>query len=211
MPSLRQILANHAPLLLIDAASQNVQVGWAEASGEIRWETSLQEAGIAIFRGLEGLGIDVNQAKAFAYCEGPGSVLGIRTAAMALRTWTMLEARPVFSYYSLAVVAEALGPEDPTVIADARRESWHQFKRGDALRRVPAAELKGKLVMPDGFRHWSVLPLGMTLTPYGLQALFPRVADADLFRLTKEPDAFLHTEPSYLTWMPHIHRAPPSS
>ena len=43
-----------------------------------------------------------------------------------------------------------------------------------------------------------------------IQLQFGDVAfiDADLFRATDAPDAFLHEEPSYATWTPQIHRAP---
>jgi len=46
--------------------------------------------------------------------------------------------------------------------------------------------------------------------PYDLAALFalPAVADADLFRPSPAPDAFLHEEPAYAKWVPQIHRAP---
>jgi len=210
MPSLRQLLATHAPLLVLDAASLRVQVGWlpGAALGAARWEASDDEAGVAVFRAVEQLGADAGEAGAFVFCDGPGSMLGIRTVAMALRTWRVLAPRPVFGYCSLAVVAAALGRNDVSVIADARRDSWHHFRPGGALRRVPAAELTGALAMPDNFRHWSPLPAGVARVPYALADLLPRVADADLFHATDSPDAFLHEEPSYMTWTPQIHRAP---
>ena len=214
MPSLRQLLAAHAPLLVLDAASARVQVGWLAADGAARWENSDDEAGIGVFRGVEKLGVDVRDAGAFVFCDGPGSILGIRTVAMALRTWRVLAPRPVYAYCSLAVVAHALERNDVTVIADARRDAWHAFSLnsnpnpGGALRRVPAAELTGELVMPDNFRHWSPLPPNVTRIPYSLADLLPRVAGVDLFHATEAPDAFLHEEPSYLTWTPQIHRAP---
>lgn len=210
MPSLRQLLAAHAPLLVLDAASARVQVGWfpTHATGDANWAMVDEEAGTGVFHGLASLGADVTAARAFAFCDGPGSVLGIRTTAMALRTWGVLAPRPVFAYHSLAVVAEGLGQNDVTVIADARRELWHAFVRGGALRRVPAAELSGELVTPENFRHWSPMPAGVHQVPYSLSELLPRVADADLFRPTDAPEAFLHEEPSYATWTPQIHRAP---
>lgn len=212
MPSLRQLLAAHAPLLVLDAASARMQVGWLAANGTTRWEISDDEAGIGIFRCVEKLGVNVRDAGAFVFCDGPGSILGIRTVAMALRTWRVIAPRPVFAYGSLAVVAHALGKNDATIIADARRDSWHalNLKLGGALRRVLATELAGELVMPENFRHWSTLPAGVTHTPYALAELLPRVADVDLFRGTEAPDAFLHEEPSYATWAPQIHRAPPT-
>jgi tRNA threonylcarbamoyladenosine biosynthesis protein TsaB len=213
MPSLRQLLATHAPLLVLDAASARVQVGWLAADGSARWESSDEEAGIGIFRCLEKLRVDMREAGAFVFCEGPGSILGVRTTAVALRTWRVIKPRPVFSFGSLAVVAHALGKSDATIIADARRDAWHAWslKAGGMLRRVPAAELVGELVMPENFRHWSPLPTGTSRVPYALAELLPTVADADLFRLTDSPDAFLHDEPSYVTWEPKIHRAPPKA
>jgi tRNA threonylcarbamoyladenosine biosynthesis protein TsaB len=213
MPSLPQLLAAHAPLLVLDAASARVQVGWLgenNAAGAARWENSDDEAGLGVFRGVEKLGVNPLEAGAFVFCDGPGSMLGIRTVAMALRTWRVLAPRPVFAYGSLALVANALGRSDVTVIADARRDLWHAFNlnHGGMLRRVPAAELTGELVMPEPFRHWAPLPANMTRVPYSLAELLPRVGDADLFRGTEEPEAFLHEEPSYVTWTPQIHRAP---
>lgn len=213
MPSLRQLLAAHAPLLVLDAASARVQVGWFAGSdpGDARWATADEEAGTGVFRCLEKLGVEVGAARAFVFCDGPGSVLGIRTVAMAVRTWNVVAPRPVFAYCSLALVAESLGHGGVTVIADARRELWHAFARGGTLRRVPKGELTGELVMPEHFRHWSALPDTVRSVPYSLAQLLPQVADADLFRATEAPDAFLHEEPSYATWTPQIHRAPASS
>jgi tRNA threonylcarbamoyladenosine biosynthesis protein TsaB len=135
-------------------------------------------------------------------------VLGIRTAAMALRTWAMLRPRPVFAYQSLALVAHALGEKDAAVIADARRETWHRYAIGGALQRVAAAELAGRLLMPEGLRHWSALPPAVASTPYAVGELLERTRGIDLLRATEAPDAFLHEEPSYATWTPQIHRAP---
>lgn len=210
MPSLHHLLAAHAPLLIVDAASARTQTGWLP-NGEFaaaRWAASEEETGVGLFRSIEALGVKVDDAGAFVFCDGPGSVLGIRTCAMALRTWNVIKPRPVFAYCSLAVVAHALDRKEIGVVADARRELWHHYQLGGTWRRLPVTELSGELVMPEHFRHWSPLPAGVTRTPYALADLLPRVVDAELFRETTTPDAFLHEEPSYVTWTPKIHRAP---
>lgn len=210
MPSLSQILKGHAPLLLIDAGSEKIQVGLLEFDGAARWSWRREEAGVGIFECIDELGVDLGCVCAFAFCEGPGSILGIRTAAMAIRTWGAMAPRPVFAYKSLAVVAHALPSPGASVIADARRGLWHRFRVGNELDRVPSSELSGELVMPEGFRHWDPLPPGTTESSYALETLFglAPVANADLFRETHEPDAFLHQEPAYAKWVPQIHRAP---
>ena len=216
MPSLRALLAAHAPLLLLDAASARVQVGLLEADGRARWASAETESGIALFRGVESLGVNLAVVRAFAFCEGPGSILGIRTAAMALRTWNVLAPRPVFAYRSLEIVAQGLAQAGAAgnfaVIADARRETWHcvEVRDGEVgpLRRATAAELPATLFLPENFRTWSAPPAETRRTGYDLSALLPRVAAAELFRPIEAPDAFLHEAPSYQTWTPRIHRAP---
>jgi tRNA threonylcarbamoyladenosine biosynthesis protein TsaB len=211
MASLRQLLAAHSPLLLMDAASSRVQVGWLRSVSDHAWHASGEEAGVGVFECAAALDVPVTDAGAFLFCDGPGSVLGIRTVAMALRTWRLLRPRPVFAYTSLAVVAHTLRRPEVGVIADARRDSWHLYQIGLGLRRVAAAQLRElcrELVMPDGFRHWSPLPENVARVPYSLRELLPQVVDADLFLETEAPDAFLHEEPSYVTWTPQIHRAP---
>lgn len=208
MPSLHDLLSSHAPLLVLDAASIRIQVGLLARDGMARWESSEAEAGVGLFRCVEALQVDLDNVAAFAFCEGPGSVLGIRTAAMALRTWTTLKSRPVFAYSSLALVWHASPGEETSVISDARRNSWNRYRAVDGLTRVSAAELSPRLVTPEGFRNWSPLPAGVEPAPYALADLLPRTAGVDLFRVVEAPDAFLHEEPSYVTWTPQIHRAP---
>lgn len=211
MPSLRQLLAAHTPLLLIDASSARVQVGlWTGAAAAPRWQTQDAEAGTGVFAGVETLladaGLHIADLKAYVFCEGPGSVLGIRTSAVALRVWRVLNPAPAFSFQSLGLVAAALGDPAARVIADARRDSWHVAQLGAPLRRVPTAELAGDLVMPEHFRSWTPLPANLRRTPYDLADLLLAVADVDLFQPTDSPDAFLHEEPAYATWTPQVHQ-----
>jgi tRNA threonylcarbamoyladenosine biosynthesis protein TsaB len=208
MPSLRQLASAHAPLLILDAASSRVQVGVWRRDGTSAWQARDEEAGIGVFQGVEALGIRLAEIGAFVFSDGPGSILGVRTVAMALRTWTLLNPRPAFCYASLALVAHALNRPNLGIIADARRESWHHFQLGRGLRRLPAAELTGELAMPENFRHWSPLPDNVTRVPYAVADLLAQAADADILAPTDAPDAFLHEEPSYVTWTPQIHRAP---
>ncbi len=213
MPSLRHLLAEHPTLLMIDAASTRVQVGlWHQ--GLVSWQVEEAEAGTAVFACTEKLlaahNLTIADLNAYVFCEGPGSVLGIRTSAVALRTWRVLKPAPSYAYQSLTLAAHALDKPEVNVIADARRDSWHVQRLGETLRRVPTSELTGECVMPEGFRHWTPLPPALGRTPYDLPALLalPALLDADLFHLSAEPDAFMHEEPSYVTWTPQVHQAP---
>lgn len=215
MPSLRHLLAEHPTLLLIDTASARVQVGlWT--AGETQpphWLVSDTEASTGLFECVETVlrnaGLRIADVGTFVFCEGPGSVLGIRTAAVALRAWQVIQPKAVtYSFQSLDVVARALNRAEVSVIADARRDTWHVTQLGAPLRRMTAAELSGELVMPTHFRHWTALPAGLGTTGYDISVLLAALPDADLFRVSTEPDAFMHEDPSYVTWTPQIHQAP---
>ncbi len=208
MPSLRQLLDTHSSLLLLDAASSRIQVGLFSRQHDARWATADTEAGIGIFTCIDQLGINPTSVSAIIFCAGPGSILGIRTSAMAIRTWNVLSPRSIYSYHSLELVAAALCDPAVSVIADARRERWHCQVQGEPIRQVEAAALPDRLLIPAGFRHWSALPDNTGTTPYDLANLLPKAADESLFTATDNPDAYLHTEPSYKQWVPQIHRTP---
>lgn len=222
MSSLTQLLADHARLLVLDAASTRIQVGLLQAGQPAVWHCTSEEAGTGIFTGtaevLRPAGLDLDAIGAFVFCEGPGSMLGTRTVAMALRTWTELKPRPVYTYQSLALAAHAAWTRQArafTVIADARRDTWHAQTIGrdghlPPLQRLAAAELPaGELQTPENFRAWAEPPRPAGVCPYDLALIIPVLANRDCFRLTAAPDAFQHEAPTYKKWSAQIHRPAP--
>ena len=220
MPSLTQLLASHGRLLVLDAASIRVQVGLIQNDGPARWRSVEDEAGTGLFTATEGLlaeaGTKLDEIGAFVFCEGPGSMLGTRTVAMALRTWQVLKPRAVYAYQSLAVAACRAWTQQArafTVIADARRDTWHvQAVAADGrlatLQRVPAAELPGgELLTPENFRAWAQPPRPAAGCSYDLAQIFSALADGDYFRATDAPDAFQHEAPEYKKWSAQVHSA----
>jgi tRNA threonylcarbamoyladenosine biosynthesis protein TsaB len=219
MPSLSQLLTDHRSLLVFDAASTRVQVGLIQSEAPALWRATTDEAGRGIFTCsreiLTEAGLKLEEIGAFVFCEGPGSMLGVRTVAMALRTWQALKPRPAFAYQSLAVAAQfewtKNGKREFAVIADARREMWHRQQiaadgRLSPLQRLPAAELPaGELLTPENFRAWSKPPHPAGECSYDLAKLFSGLHDENLFRATEAPDAFQHEAPEYKKWPALIH------
>ena len=224
MPSLTQLLADHGSLLILDAASLNVQVGFLRRGTPGLWHSSREEASTGIFAGAEALltrgGLKLDAIGAFIFCEGPGSMLGIRTVAMALRTWAVLKVRPVYAYQSLALAGrhewQQKASRSFTVIADARRDSWHCQSVGadgvmPPLQRRLAAELPaGELVTPADFRAWAPPPRALVTGSYDLARMLPAIADGAYFHATGMPNAFQHEAPEYKKWSAQIHRAAPA-
>lgn len=219
MPSLSQLLTEYGNILVLDAASTRVQVGLLRPNAPGVWRASPDEAGRGMFTGCESslaeARLKIEEVGAFIFCEGPGSMLGIRTVAMALRTWQVLKPRPAFAYQSLAIAGhfEWLERDNRsfTVIADARRDSWHcQQIAADggrsALQRVGTGELPtGELLMPENFRAWASPPRPPGIASYDLTKIFPALKDGDFFRATESPDAFQHEAPEYKKSPARIH------
>lgn len=209
---------------MLDAVSTRVQVGLLRHGAAPVWRETPGEAGEAIFalaaEVLDAAGWTPARVPAFGFGAGPGSLLGVRTVAMVLRTWQALAPRPVHAYRSLDLLAHALvrgseaGPFE--VVADARRETWHAVAVDAAggvgpLRRVSHAELAagtGRLFIPAEFRRWAAPPRPATEVAYDVTALLDRTADLPLFAPAAEPEAFAHEAPDYRRWTPQVHRAP---
>ena len=220
MAHLAQLLASHRRILVLDAASTRVAVGLLRADESAIWTQSSDDASQGVFRGTETVlkqaGLTLDAIDAFIFCSGPGSMLGTRTVAMTLRTWLVLQPRPVYAYQSLAAASRAEWSRQPrafTVIADARRETWHaQGMAADGtpgrLQRLSAPELPaGELLTPAGFRAWSVRPPNVTDCSYDLATIFAHLGNADLFAADGAPDAFQHEAPDYKKWSAQTHSA----
>lgn len=198
-----------------------MQVGLLRVGQPPLWRSSPEEAGKALFAladdALRSTGLTLADVRAFLFDAGPGSMLGTRTAAMALRTWQALTPRPAYQFQSLALLAHALARSGHTgaVIADARRDTWHVVEfsapnRIAPLRRVPAAELAASataLWQPSAFRAWSKPPRATQDCAFDVAALFAAHPDADLFTATDAPDAFQHEPPEYKKWSAQVHSA----
>ena len=220
MTTFAQLLAHHRRILVLDAASQSTQAGLLRPGLPGIWHRTPDEAGNGIFAGtdavLKSAGLTLKDIDAFAYCEGPGSMLGTRTIAMALRTWQVLHPRPAYAYQSLAVAGRGEWTQNPrafAVIADARRDTWHVQPVGAdgslaPLQRVPLADLPaGELVTPENFRAWAALPRPAATAGYDLEKVFPALGDEDFFHASEAPDAFQHEAPAYKKWSAQVHSA----
>lgn len=221
MPSLAKLLADHGSLLVLDAASTTVQAGLLSPAADPVWRSIAGEAGSTLFGAVqEVLGarqLTIDQIGAFAYCEGPGSMLGVRTVAMAIRTWNALLRRPVYAYESLSLAGwgewKSREPRAFTMISDARRDSWHcraigaDGRPADLERRASSDLPAGELVTPQNFRAWTKLPLPAGTCRYDVGRLFQSAREIDLWQATDAPDAFQPEAPSYRRWSAQVHSA----
>jgi tRNA threonylcarbamoyladenosine biosynthesis protein TsaB len=219
MLSLAQLLARHDRILVLDAASTRVQVGILRRDSPAIWHAVEREAGESLFTltdaCLQEAGLSLRDVQAFTFCAGPGSMLGVRIVAMALRTWQALQTRPAYEFLSLSLLAHEIDARPALVIADARRDSWHAVAlsaQGEVgpLQRLSTREI-GDAPLPlwqsSAFRSWSAPPREAHDCAYELPKLFERHAAAPLFSPAPNPDTFQHEAPEYKKWSAQVHSA----
>jgi len=154
--------------------------------------------------------------RSFALCVGPGSVLGIRIAALAVRSWSALEPRPIFVWESLSALARSAlvaGEKGPFLVAvESRLKRWHALEvAADGSLGAPfeaeAAELNsaGRRLFACGEVAVTALPAHVPVPP-PWSALPALLAQPGFLREEARPDA-LNVAQDFATWSGERHRA----
>jgi tRNA threonylcarbamoyladenosine biosynthesis protein TsaB len=227
--ALESVVARHGSALVLDASCARVQAGLVGTGREPAWIATNDEAGVGLFRAaaalLSAAGLKPQEVGAYVLCDGPGSQLGIRTAAMAIRTWQALRtaSAPIYTYRSLRLAGHGLVDARTAVpfavVCDARRESWHVVRvtARDAIgevERVPSGELAAigvPLFQPDGFRSWNEPPVLVASCDYICGALFAKLGATELLELAEDAEPWNPAPPEYKKWSGDRHRAPSPS
>jgi tRNA threonylcarbamoyladenosine biosynthesis protein TsaB len=160
--------------------------------------------------------LKLGDIRSFALCAGPGSVLGIRIAALAVRSWTALEPRPIFVWESLAGIARsalAAGEKGPFLVAvESRLKRWHALEvSADGSLGVPfeaeAAQLNssGRRVLASSEAAAAVLTAHVAV-PHPWSALPTFFAQPGFLREEPRPDA-LNVANDFATWSGERHRS----
>jgi tRNA threonylcarbamoyladenosine biosynthesis protein TsaB len=213
--------AHDQPCLVIDgSAREGVRVGvladgrWVAesvvAAGALESTTDLTA------EVLQKAHLKFTDIKSYAVCIGPGSMLGIRVSAMAVRTWATLYQRPIYVWESLKLLAEhalTQGVKVPfAVINESRLKRWNLLAVKSADSFEPTVELEVDEVNAKGL----ALVISHTAN------LFPnaRVMDdvwshlpklflkKECLQLEPKPDA-LNPAADYALWSGERHRRNP--
>ncbi len=209
--------------LLLDATWPIAAVGvWRDG----RWLSFVRAEGPAVEslfeiveRALSRAGVDLPGLAGYLFAEGPGSVLGLRSAAMALRAWRMapgLDKKPVLACCSLRLAAELASLDQPgsgrfSVFAASRRDRWNALAAGSARREecdgAGLARLPAPLLQLPA-RDVGAPPVSAEkFDPLEALARHPEVfLIPGLFHLCDSPDA-ANLANTYSTWTGDRHRA----
>ena len=159
--------------------------------------------------------LKLSDIRSFALCVGPGSVLGIRIAALAVRSWSALEPRPIFVWESLAGIARSAltaGEKGPFLVAvESRLKRWHALEvSADGSLGAPfeaeAAQLNssGHRVLASSEAAAGVLTSHVAV-PHPWSALPTFFAQSGFLREELRPDA-MNVANDFATWSGERHR-----
>jgi tRNA threonylcarbamoyladenosine biosynthesis protein TsaB len=216
-------MAPAEPCLVLDGSARHgVRVGvlqggrWiAEAQSD---EGALEATFACAEEALAKAGLQFADLRSFAVCVGPGSMLGIRVTAMAVRTWAALQPCEVWVWEPLVALAAAVRLRGEAgafhVVSESRLKRWHVVSVDADGLPSPARECEVEQVAALSGRILTtvtsapqVLPAAVVV-PEAWSALPKVFAEAGVLRLEPKPEA-LNAAADFATWSGERHRGTP--
>lgn len=213
--------------LVMDASNPACFIGLLDRNHSWLAHRSIEGPALeTIFPSLEAIlsevKINTGAIDRYLYCEGPGSTLGLRLAAMAIRTWRALqpEPPPCLAYNSLRLAANCLLLDEPTLtdallVADWKKDTWNAviFEKGQITTCEPitAAALeawKGPSYHLPQRKGWQSPPPHATTLRYTPERLNEMIDIPGFLQGVDSPKPFASTPPNFQKWIPGRHRVP---
>lgn len=212
--------------LVIDCSEGEVFCGLLDSGGQwLACKQSGPGALEALFPNVAEVLREADRApesiRRYIYCEGPGSMLGLRLGAMAIETWSLLSSTPVtrLSYGSLHLTAALLLQDNPslknaTILSDWKKDAWHSLTIQDRIFEnvtvLPAESIEsidGPLYHLPRRKGWQAPPIGAITLPYEPSRLDILLDQPDLLRRTETVELFQQGGNTFAKWNPQRHRA----
>lgn len=211
-----------APTLVIDASSATLFAGVLDHAGQWLAQsehngTALESLFPAVAVALEAAQVTLQEVRNFVYCEGPGSVLGLRLCAMAMQTWNHLSSQPIqyYAYNSLQLSAALIAIDSPEVdaallVADWKKGAWNAIRltQGQAgpsevVDDATLASWNGALFHLPQRKGWQAPPETATTLQYRPQRL-PEVLH--ILKHTEQVELYSSGLNVFQTWTRQRHR-----
>ena len=206
-------------LLLIDSASQRLCVSAFDAKGNLATRVSLDDASLALFPSISDLlseiSLTLEELTAIAYCAGPGSMLGLRTAAMGIRAWEatgILDQVSIYSFTSLQIGAELVDSQDEgdfLLVTDARRHSWNAIERKSGnigeVKLISNESLEaypGRIYTLTDFPSWVQPAKTLNQVPYRPEDVFRKPGLIRLLNPAPEIELLSLRKSEFAKWIP---------
>ena len=217
---------DHHISLVIDGSGSAVFAGVLD--NRDRWLARIERAGApleelfpAVEEALESADLTLANIGSYLYCEGPGSVLGLRLCAMAIETWTRLypNSARFHKYNSLGLTAQALlhanpGLKNALIVADWKKGAWNAVYIKDA--KVGSTEIiddagltawEGALYHLPQRKGWQSPPAKAQTLHYDPALISEIRRCSGLLRASKGVELYNSGINTFQKWKPIRHRA----
>ena len=172
---------------------------------------------------LKSKGMAFEELRDIYYCEGPGSSLGLRIGAMALKTWkTLRPEMPLYACHSLPLHAILLAedvetPDSFSLVGQWKKGLWFHWEHKKDSTTLATGEMNTLtdsevLELKDPVYHikqrkFSTQPAAHFLpVSTNLNGLPKAVITPGLFRKVDQPELFSLGTPTFKKWTPERHR-----
>ena len=183
--------------------------------------TPLEELFPAIEIALKEADVHLSNIDSYLYCEGPGSVLGLRLCAMAIETWTRLypQSAQLYKYNSLQLTALSLlhsTPElqDALIVSDWKKGAWNalyikdgKVGRTEVIDDEAMATWDGKLYHMPQRKGWQSPPPNVITLSYDPAQIVNLRQHPSLLQATEGVELYSSGINTFQKWTPTRHRA----
>ena len=213
------------PALVVDGSSASVFVGLLGTDG--KWLSQISHKGApleslfpAVEAALNSAQCTISEVCDFVYCEGPGSVLGLRLCAMAIRTWGHLHGPTVryCAFNSLELTATLVSSDFPEadhalLVSDWKKDAWNSVLIKEGRPRAIATInnqtvsnwKEGPLFYLPQRKGWQQIPENARTLEYSPHRLPEALW---LLKKTKKIELYTSNMNVFQKWVPQRHRAP---
>ncbi|MEN8661609.1 MAG: hypothetical protein ACN4GF_06110 [Lentimonas sp.] len=211
--------------LVIDGSGCSVFTGVLGDDGTWLAQSSLTGAPLEqLFPSVEAVlqkaGLKLSALQSFVYCEGPGSVLGLRLCAMAVETWSRLypHSAHYFAYNTLQLCAQLLCkdhelPARTLLVSDWKKGAWNAIHINDGqisattvVDDATIAEWDGALYHLPQRKGWQKPPANAQSINYTPERLPELLNDLDWLRSTEGVELYSSGVNTFAKWTPDRHR-----
>lgn len=212
--------------LVIDGSGSTVFAGLLDANDQ--WLAKVERPGApleelfpAIDAALKEADAQLSDAISYLYCEGPGSVLGLRLCAMAIETWTRLypQSAQLYKYNSLQLTALSLlhaTPElqDALIVSDWKKGAWNAlYIKGGEVGDTEVIDDEGMAAWNGALYHlpqrkgWQSPPSNAQTLNYDPSLIDQVRHHPALLQATESVELYSSGINTFQKWTPTRHRA----
>lgn len=210
--------------LVIDSSSNYIFAGVLDEKQNwlcrhSREGTTLETLFVLVGKAIKDANIKLTDLRSYLYCEGPGSVLGLRLSAMAIETWRRLNpnSTKLYKYNSLRLSAMILVQDNPSlqesiIISDWKKGLWNSLQfcttcigKVGVINDSDLTAWQGKVYHLPHRKGWQKPPPKSQAIFYAPERISDLQNLSELMQVTDEVQLYKSEASTFKKWKPKRH------